>query len=193
MPNDSVKKTVSIMKIKSIIYRILGWVIAIFCGFLAIAMATVIQDYIDVIGMVLFIVFTALGIKLIVSGKSKAKLLAKFDAYSKRLASDPQKSLNILASEINVPIDALIKDVNKMIVLGLFPNGFIDAKSGRLIIPNSNTNANSSESRYSADVNTDLSGEPEYVTVQCQNCGATNKIVKGSVGECEFCGSQISQ
>lgn len=33
----------------------------------------------------------------------------------------------------------------------------------------------------------------KYVTVQCKGCGATNKIVSGTVGECEFCGSQISE
>ncbi len=190
MENNSVNKTIAIIRIKSLLYRILGLIIAIFCGLFAIVGTTQIAEALDVFLVILFIIFTALGIKLFLSGKNKAKLLSKFNFYSSRLASDPQKSLNILASEINVPISELIKDINKMIVLGLFPDSFIDAKSGCLIIPD--CDANSPENRYAGMQSSSL-GEPEYITVKCKNCGATNKLVKGSVGECEFCGSQISQ
>ncbi len=32
----------------------------------------------------------------------------------------------------------------------------------------------------------------EPVVVACKGCGANNKVMRGSVGECEFCGSPIS-
>ena len=35
--------------------------------------------------------------------------------------------------------------------------------------------------------------EIRYVTVQCKGCGATNKIIAGSIGECEYCGAQVSE
>ena len=34
--------------------------------------------------------------------------------------------------------------------------------------------------------------DAELVTVKCKGCGGINKIQRGAVGECEYCGSPIS-
>ena len=35
--------------------------------------------------------------------------------------------------------------------------------------------------------------DAELVTVKCKGCGGINKIQRGAVGECEYCGSPISE
>ncbi|OLA25254.1 MAG: hypothetical protein BHW17_02100 [Dorea sp. 42_8] len=34
--------------------------------------------------------------------------------------------------------------------------------------------------------------DAELITVKCKGCGGINKIQRGAVGECEYCGSPIS-
>lgn len=43
-----------------------------------------------------------------------------------------------------------------------------------------------------APANTPSQKKSEPVVVACKGCGANNKVMRGSVGECEFCGSPIS-
>lgn len=184
MANSSVnQKEAENFKVLSFIQSILGWIIALFFGPVALIGLTQLTGVPDFIIMLILATFTALGIRLAVLGKKKRKLLAKFQDYSVRLAQDPDKSLVRLAAEINAPSDEITKDVSEMISAGLFPNCYIDIKSGCLISPEpfSKTVTGNQQKKNTA-----------RVTVKCKNCGAPNTVTEGSVTECEFCGSQIS-
>lgn len=74
-----------------------------------------------------------------------------------------------------------------MIAAGFFPNGYIDTQHNKLIINNQNN------FQQNQNVPTQPQEAVKYVTVQCKGCGAANKIVSGTVSECEFCGSKISE
>ncbi|MPM73400.1 hypothetical protein SDC9_120380 [bioreactor metagenome] len=38
----------------------------------------------------------------------------------------------------------------------------------------------------------DSAAQIEYVSVSCSSCGAKNKVPKGAVGECQYCGNLLS-
>lgn len=120
--------------------------------------------------------------------KPKFKLIKTFSDYSARLAADPEKSIDLLASATGVTVATATKNISDMIATGFFPNCYLDGQRNKLVFPTmqpqSPTTANGSNVQ---------SQSVKYTTVQCKGCGATNKIVSGTVGECEFCGSQISE
>lgn len=189
MDNISANKAVKKIKIIEWVERIIGIFLTVFNGLTVILGITQSKDSSDVPFILLFGCFTAAGIMLLRSAHQRNDLIKKFNDYSVRLKSDPLKTLPDLASEVNEPITDLAKDINRMIVYGFFPNSYIDAKTGRLITPDSIMQITSFTNQNTHTVSDKIA----YVTVQCKNCGATNRIVKGSVGECEFCGSQISK
>lgn len=189
MDNISADKAVKKTKIIAWIEIITGIFLTAFNGLFVIVGTTQAKDSTDVTLIAIFGCLTAAGIFLLRAAHQRKDLIKKFNDYSARLKSNPSMTLPNLASEVNEPITDLAKDISKMIVYGFFPNSYIDAKTGRLITPDSNMQTFSFTNQ---NIHT-VSDKTEFVTVQCQNCGATNKIIKGSVGECEFCGSQISQ
>lgn len=183
MVNSSANKKAENIKVISLVQTVLGWIIVIFYSPVTIAGLTQLSEVADVVLLVILAGFISLGIRLIVLGKRKRKMLTKYHDYSIRLANDPDKSLIKLAGEIKESTDDVIKDINEMISSGLFPNCYIDINNNQLIMPESNLYRNS---------NIHNQKQTSYITVKCKNCGAPNKIAEGSVGECEFCGSQIS-
>lgn len=181
----------AIIKCKStgIIQTILGWIIAVFCGLCTIVGVTQISESFDVAMVLIFLAFTAGGVSLIRKGKKKKKLLKIFQDYNTRLATDAAKSIDLLATSVGKPVDAVRKDVITMINMGLFPNAYINQERNSIVFPQMGTAATYSTNPIHQQVNTPGA---EFVTVKCPGCGATNKISRNTVNECEYCGAQIS-
>nr|WP_308743409.1 hypothetical protein [uncultured Anaerocolumna sp.] len=181
----------AIIKCKStgIIQTILGWIIAVFCGFCTIVGVTQISESFDVAMVLIFLAFTAGGVSLIRKGKKKKKLLKIYQDYSTRLATDATKSIDLLATSVGKPVDAVRKDVVTMINMGLFPNCYINQERNCIVFSQIGTAATYTTSPIHQQVST---LGVEFVTVKCPGCGATNKITRNTVNECEYCGAQIS-
>lgn len=81
-----------------------------------------------------------------------------------------------------------------MISKKFFVNAYIDAESNCIVFPGSNNNINAgiNTAQYNVQPNTNQP-EIEYTTVTCKSCGGINKIIKGKVSECDFCGSPIKE
>lgn len=185
MAKTATQSAITKVKIKGTIQQTLGWILVVFFGLFAIAGGTQIETSFD-IGMVIFCVaVTVGGVLLIVSGSKKKKLIKEFHDYSARFAADPTKSIDLLASSIGVTTLTATKNIVKMINNGFFTNAYIDTQRNCLVF----TNIKQSISY----IPTNTSSSVSYVTVQCGGCGANNKIASGTVDECEFCGSQISE
>ena len=43
------------------------------------------------------------------------------------------------------------------------------------------------------DVVANNDGRKDFVTIACPSCGGVNRLAKGQVGKCEFCGAYISE
>jgi len=181
----------AIIKCKStgIIQTILGWIITVFCGLCTIVGVTQISESFDVVMVLIFLAFTAGGVSLIHKGKKKKKLLKIFQDYNTRLATDPAKSIDLLANSVGKPVDTVRKDVIAMINMGLFPNAYINQERNCIVFPQMGTAATYRTNPIHQQVNTPA---VEFVTVKCPGCGATNKVSRNTVNECEYCGAQIS-
>lgn len=189
MAMTDTQKTIIKCKSTGAIQTILGWVITVFCGLVTITGVTMIVEAFDVVMVIIFLAFTVGGISLILKGKKKKKLLKAFQGYNTRLATDPTKSIDLLANSVGKSVDVVRKDVIMMINMGLFSNAYINQDRNCIVFPQMGTANTYHTNPIPTQVNTPGA---QFVTVKCPGCGATNKIASGTVSECEYCGVQIS-
>ena len=131
-----------------------------------------------------------LQLAIAIRRNQKFKLIRTFYDYSARLATDPEKSIDLLASATGVTVAVAINNINNMLAAGFFPNCYLDGQRNKLVAPDA---SQTQASTVSTPTHTATTQTVKYTTVQCKGCGATNKIISGTVGECEFCGSKISE
>ena len=195
MVSNNIASAIKKAKAKGTTQQIFGWIITIFCGLMASVGAGTsgFKDTVDVVMVTLFVLFTALGIMMIVKGKKRKNLIKNYYDYSARLSADPDKSIDLLSSSIGVTVAVVTKIISDMIALGFFPGAFLDTAHNRVVMQNEKPPVVQATAHTTINTPTQPEQTVRYVTVQCKGCGATNKVVAGTVGECEFCGSQISE
>jgi hypothetical protein len=161
---------------------VIGYIMAITCGLIGIIGASTsgLKTPLDVTMVTIFFVLMVLGIWQIVRGQKHKKLIILFKEYAARLATDPLRSVNKLAAATGAAAETVKKNMHKMIHKGYFVNAYIDFERNCLVFSQESSTAQQAES------------SAEYVRVSCPGCGAKSKIQKGTVGECEFCGSYLS-
>ena len=189
MMTGSVKSVIKRLKLKAALQIIFGSVLAVFNGLAMLGGLLSTEADEEVFFVIFLSVLTALGILLMVKGRKKIRLIKNYYDYSARLDADPTKSIALLASSTGVTVAAATKNISEMIVLGFFPGCCLDEYGSRLVTPN----AAPVQQTVFTPVYNATTQNTRYVTVQCKGCGAINKIIAGSVGECEFCGSKISE
>lgn len=194
MTSDNVASAIKKAKAKGVAQQVFGWIITIFCGMIASVGAGTsgFKETVDVVMVTMFAVFTVLGVRLIIKGYKRKKLIKQYYDYSARLSADADKSIDLLSSSIGATVADVTKNISEMIALGFFPGAFLDTAHNRVVMQNEKPTV--VQPTVHTTINTPVQPEQtvKYVTVQCKGCGATNKILAGTVGECEFCGSQIS-
>ena len=190
MALNSVESAINKVKAKGTVQRVFGWILAIFNGFIAfVGCATSgFKEALDVTMVLFFSAIAAAGVWLIIKGNKKFSLIKTFSDYSARLAADPEKSIDLLASATGVTVATATKNISDMIAVGFFPNCYLDGQRNKLVFPTMQP-----QSPITASVSNAQPQSVKYTTVQCKGCGATNKVAVGTVCECEFCGSQISE
>ena len=188
MSANSVTSAINKVKIKSAMQQVFGWSLAVFFGgFGSIgAASSKLSSAIDVVMVAMFAALAAIGIWLIVKGKQNKNLIRLFYDYSARLSSDPDMSIDLLALATGKSVDITNKNLSRRVSYGFFPNAYLDTSANKMIFNDTKETFDQSEIPI-------VEKEMDYVTVQCKNCGATGKILRNSVGECEFCGSHISE
>lgn len=177
MGGSKVRRSVNVAKVGGIILIILGAVIAGFWTLGVIGFCFSLKDPNAPGYIVTSLIGALIGLAILVAGVQNQKLAKDFDRFSAWLAADPVKSVERLAAAMGIAPPAAKKRLKRMIGRGFFPGMYIDEQRGCAVFP--------------SQAQTALP-QTAFVTVACSGCGATNKIVKGTVGECEFCGSQIS-
>lgn len=192
MAGNSVDSAIKKYKVKGTVQIVFGYIIAIFNGLLAFVggLGSGFKEAIDVAMTIFFMGVAALGVWLVVKGYQKLKLIKIYPDYATRLATDPEKSIDVLASATGVAVGVARRNIVSMLTAGFFPNCYLDTRSNKLVATKMSQRQ---ISNASMPVSNATAQTVKYITVQCRGCGATNKIVSGTVGECEFCGSQISE
>ncbi len=182
---NSSKAAIVISGIIEKVQLIAGIVITFIFGITAIACIGDNNSPVD--EKIVMFIFTAIGILLIIFSIKRKKLIKNFRSYVQRLSVDPTCSIENLASGLGTSQDVVKKNLEMMIKKRYFSNAYIDTKNNRIVFSKaSEQKTNTSEAHQS--------NEPkiEYITVTCKSCGGINKMAKGTVGECEYCGSPLS-
>lgn len=152
-----------------------------------VVVVSMLDDVEDSVSSVFFyILFTLLGVFLIVLSRKRKKLVRDLKEYSFRLSSDPFGSIDKLAASLRITPEAVRNNLDLMIKRRFFTDVYIDRVENRIIFHNHGRQSPLSQSV--AGVKT----QPvEYQSVTCKNCGGFNKGIKGKIIECEYCGSPL--
>jgi|LSQX01.1.fsa_nt_gb ribosomal protein S27E len=190
MARNSAKNAITKNTVVGALQTVLGYFLAIACGLFGIigGATSAFATSTDVIMVIVFLAFAALGVLLITRGTKRKKFIKLFKEYAARLATDPLHSIDQLAAATGVTSETAKKNLFEMINKGYFVNAYIDADRNYLVFAQNNDDV----SLQKNDTERQISSSVEFVTVACPGCGATNKIQKGAVGECEFCGNSIT-
>ncbi|MBW6411380.1 hypothetical protein [Clostridium weizhouense] len=179
------RTTIVVSQIVEKIQLILGIIITCFFGIGFLGCIS--SGNIDAATIILAIVFLSLGVWLIILSRKRNKLIKNFKTYVSILSVDPTGSLENLASSLGTSQDIVKNNLKLMCDKKYFVNAYLDTERNCIVFPSKSEQINST-AQQSSKVS---ESNKEYNTVKCKNCGADNKIPKGIIGECEFCGSQI--
>ncbi len=120
----------------------------------------------------MFIILPACGLFCMYKGKQISARGKRYEDLIPYLALNPYQNLDILASELKIPLQTVIADLKYLIQVGYISNVYIDMANHRLCIKQIN---------------------PEIFTVTCPHCGGKNDITLNITAKCEYCDSPISK
>lgn len=174
------KPSIVISRILGIISSILGYFWALLF-IVDIGGGAYKRLYDIIVAIIIFAIPAALLIKHGITAKGRIK---RFKRYVGIISVENKTSLTDIASACSQSVDFVTKDLQIMINKKFFVNAYIDRDNNEIVLEGKNN------SNINIDTNSDETVESKTVT--CKNCGASNKILADSVGECEYCGSPIS-
>lgn len=160
-------------------------VVAICCYIMAIAGFSITIEDVNtdlITNVVLTIVFLVAGV---VSTVFSVKLLKKYKSYKKyvdKIGPRIKISIDELAQQTGDSIEQTIKNVSDVIKYKMI-DAYIN-EYDEVIIKTNNMYENSC---------TRVEEKREIINVQCKNCGANNKYIKGKENRCEFCDSVLTK
>lgn len=126
-----------------------------------------------------------MGIILISIGIYTRKSAKRFLNYLDLVVDQGYSSIDSVAASMSTNYDVAKRDLQKLIGDGYLNGSYIDESAREIVFPMNKSIT------YKITVNDSLdNNEPKAVA--CKSCGAINKVIAGTVGECEFCGSPIS-
>ena len=114
-----------------------------------------------------------------------------FKDYVAQLSVDTSGSIENIAGATGTSVDVVKKNLAFMIKKKFFTNARIDEVNNQLVLPS--MAQRQQEQNYNAQASNVSTSAPqnEMTTCKCPNCGGMNKIAKGMVAECDFCGSPL--
>lgn len=110
----------------------------------------------------------------------------EFKRYVAYLSADSSGMIENLASATNSSVGVVKKNLRYMIRKNFFVDTYIDEKNNQLVFPSMERKAQQLQNMTSTSTT-----PPVFVVCNCPSCGGVNKIVKGSVADCDFCGTPL--
>lgn len=142
----------------------------------------------DMAFLIFCLVMDALGIWLIVLSRKNKNLRNEFSQYEAAISNGGSAYIPDIAVSVGASEDVVRKNLELMIKKKFFSNSYIDRKANSVVIENKQPAKTNNAKPYAA-TNAKAPMQDEIVTVKCKGCGAMNAVKKGSICECEFCGS----
>ena len=134
--------------------------------------------------MIIYLIFDALGVWLIILSRKKAKLIEHFREYVTVISHDGDGFIPDIAASLGVPECIVEKNLEIMIKKRFFSNAFIDRNANSIVIVNKQAVSTMRPAYHAVP-------PAMIVTVKCKGCGGVKMMVKGTIGECDYCGSII--
>lgn len=128
------------------------------------------------------------GVFMIYTAKKIKANAEKSKKYIAIVVNNNKTAIDNIAAAIPTSYEQAVKDLQKMIDKGYFLNAYIDIAQREIVMPE-RRNTQLTEPQLYSQIN--VVDQPEMKVVICKNCGGNNKIVDGTVCECEFCGSLL--
>jgi len=136
-------------------------------------------------GFVIAVVFTALGVFLIIKGVQIKRRIRRFKRYVSLISTQQMKSLENIAASTSQSVDFVRNDLQKMINKKFFANASINAVTNEIVI-----GGMAAQPVWPAPAqNTQYAVQPEFEMYTCSGCGASGTKQKGVPGSCDYCGS----
>lgn len=190
------KVTIAVSKLASIAQMLLG------VFFLVIFGISTLMYFFDaefataggIVSFVIYLIFDALGVMLVIFSRRRSKLIKEFKKYVSVICSEQTDSIAGLASAMGTSPDVVKRNLELMIEKNYFVNTHINQETGCIII-GSGTNHQQREARPIPQTNTaqsQSSSHTQMIQITCKCCGGINRIERGSISECDYCGSPIN-
>ncbi|ATW26804.1 hypothetical protein [Candidatus Formimonas warabiya] len=135
----------------------------------------------DDIGAITFLLVA--GIVLLLVGKKTVKDAEMYKRYIDIVVNQEITSIDNIAATLNVSYESAREHLERMMKKGYFEGAFIDESAREIVLSKKQSQGHTEKGTGLAD---------HMVVVLCKNCGANNTVAKGTIGECEYCGSHIS-
>jgi len=126
------------------------------------------------------------GVLLLRKAKRVKKTRIRYEKYIDLIINQNVRSIDYIASEVGLPYNLVIKDLQNMIDLGYLKDAYIQTDDRKLVFRQLEQQVFTIET---ADEN---KASAQTISVRCSGCGASNVVVVGKVTECEYCGSPIN-
>jgi hypothetical protein len=178
------KSAVRVAAVLGKISTIIGWLYGL--GFIYALIWGVSQTNNKVAYVICCLVFIAFNVLLIVHGKKTKDRIRRFRNYIAIIANQNETSIDQIATIVQMPVNFVLKDINFMIRKKYFVKAYIDQNTNNIVFQGRVASAAGNA------IHEDPVPDNELQVVLCKSCGAQNKVAKGSVGECEYCGSPLS-
>ncbi|WP_343208602.1 hypothetical protein [Anaerolentibacter hominis] len=140
------------------------------------------EEIVDSAEIAISLISLILGTLLILASLDRRRMLHSFRRYTPWLERDTSGLIVNLVQMTGESKENVVKNLDKLIRKGYIKGIYLNVEKDRIIFPDYHAPVYSSAPQR----------PPEVMTVICPHCGATNRVVKGTSGVCEYCGSIIS-
>lgn len=180
----------------SIVKKILSIVGIIGGAFLILVAAICIEEWfrdpayaadMEISGLVMCIVLGIFGVILMLLGIQTLRLQKIYREYKEVAEGSKDGFIPEMAAVLGQPEDKVRRNLEKLCKKKYFEDAYVDNKANLFVRKKqmSQKIGNPSFTKKAEQASV------EIVTVKCKGCGGVNKIRRGAVGECEYCGSPI--
>lgn len=138
--------------------------------------------------LIIFLLF----VKMLKRGLQRKRLTRVYYTCAQHRRQNPTFSVEQLALVLRRPLDSVKKDLDSIVQMGF--TDYVDKNNKDYNQHSQNYRTEKPILESNARSNIKSVNEPkldEYVEVNCKNCGASNRILKGSAVNCEYCGSMM--
>ncbi|MCL2760563.1 MAG: hypothetical protein FWD70_02825 [Desulfuromonadales bacterium] len=138
--------------------------------------------------LVLYLVFLAFFILLILKGSKIKRRIKRFKQYAPLILDQKMTSIDSIAASTSQSVDFVKNDLQKMIDKNFFDNALINTATNEIVI---GAAATSTPDAASPPIQGQTAAQSELETFTCPGCGASGEKPKGVPGNCEYCGLAV--